>query len=421
MFLHTLRRLTGLNSLVFLLVFIAFTSILYGYLSFRLYDKVDDAMRSQLFNFRIVNGRAMPPSRMAFDPRIFLLLRGEDGRIIYSNPFRAPEEISNARYIATSIVPGELQTLEYDTHVYRVMCIPYQFEERRLNSEKDFVIRDVIAVSIVDSEVGLLNNVVLIILAGVILGTAGIIMAGYFLAKRAMIPIQQAWEKQQRFVADASHELRSPITGIHSNAELILRHPEHTVEQESHRITTIIQESMRMTKLIASLLTLARTDAGKAELHLAAVNLSEVIEVVVSYFHSLEEVSKVALIVECDPDITLHGDRERLHQLLVILLDNAIKYTPASGQVHICCRQADKQVLLLIHDTGIGIAPDHLPHIFDRFFRADKARSRDSGGTGLGLSIAKWIVEKHGGKIKVESELGQGTKVFVYFPFQKLF
>lgn len=417
MFTSTLRKLTALISLVFLLIFIIFTSIFYGYISYNLFDKIDDAMRLQAGSFQFVNGRAQfPRPRPLFDPRIFLLLRSTEGQIVNISPFRIEEN----NYLA-EIVPKtnieEPETREYENHVYRIVAVPYGYENKLFN--EDFVIREVIAISIVDPEVGLLNNLLWIIIGGLIVGMVSIIVASYFLARRAMIPIQAAWEKQQQFVADASHELRSPITGIYSNAELMLRHPQLTIQEQSHRINTIMKESSRMTKLIASLLTLARSDADKAELQLAPVDFSEMVEMVAEHFKPLEELNKVSLTVQIKPAIELMADRERLHQLVVILLDNAFKYTSEGGKILLSCDKDDKSAILVVQDTGYGIAAEHLPHIFDRFFRGDKARSRDKGGTGLGLAIAKWIVEKHGGKIAVESS-GKGTTFQVSIPIGKI-
>lgn len=417
MFTSTLRKLTALISLVFLLIFIIFTSIFYGYISYNLFDKIDDAMRLQAGSFQFVNGRAQfPRPRPLFDPRIFLLLRSTEGQIVNISPFRIEEN----NYLA-EIVPKtnieEPETREYENHVYRIVAVPYRYENKLFNEE--FVIREVIAISIVDPEVGLLNNLLWIIIGGLIVGMVSIIVASYFLARRAMIPIQAAWEKQQQFVADASHELRSPITGIYSNAELMLRHPQLTIQEQSHRINTIMKESSRMTKLIASLLTLARSDADKAELQVAPVDFSEMVEMVAEHFKPLEELNKVSLTVQIKPAIELMADRERLHQLVVILLDNAFKYTSEGGKILLSCDKDDKSAILVVQDTGCGIAAEHLPHIFDRFFRGDKARSRDKGGTGLGLAIAKWIVEKHGGKIAVESS-GKGTTFQVSIPIGKI-
>lgn len=418
MFTSTLRKLTALISLVFLLIFIIFTSIFYGYISYGLFDKIDEAMRLQASSFQFVNGRVQfPRPRPLFDPRIFLLLRSTDGNIVNISPFRIEENNYLAEIVArTNTNVGEPEIREYENHVYRIVTVPYRYENKLYNDE--FVIREVIAVSIVDPEVGLLNNLLWIIVGGLIIGMVSIIVASYFLARRAMIPIQAAWEKQQQFVADASHELRSPITGIHSNAELMLRHPQQTVEEQSHRITTIMKESSRMTKLISSLLTLARSDADKAELQLAPLDFSEVVEAVAEHFKPLEEINKVSLTIQVKKGIELVADKERLHQLIVILLDNAFKYTPEGGQIFLSCDHDDKYALVVVQDSGCGIAAEHIPHIFDRFFRGDKARSRDKGGTGLGLAIAKWIVEKHGGKISVESP-GKGTTFQVAIPLAK--
>jgi len=418
MFTSTLRKLTALISLVFLLIFIIFTSIFYGYISYGLFDKIDEAMRLQASSFQFVNGRVQfPRPRPLFDPRIFLLLRSTDGNIVNISPFRIEENNYLAEIVArTNTNVGEPEIREYENHVYRIVTVPYRYENKLYNDE--FVIREVIAVSIVDPEVGLLNNLLWIIVGGLIIGMVSIIVASYFLARRAMIPIQAAWEKQQQFVADASHELRSPITGIHSNAELMLRHPQQTIEEQSHRITTIMKESSRMTKLISSLLTLARSDADKAELQLAPLDFSEVVEAVAEHFKPLEEINKVSLTIQVKKGIELVADKERLHQLIVILLDNAFKYTPEGGQIFLSCDHDDKYALVVVQDSGCGIAAEHIPHIFDRFFRGDKARSRDKGGTGLGLAIAKWIVEKHGGKISVESP-GKGTTFQVAIPLAK--
>ncbi len=416
MFQSTLRKLALLNSLVFLLIFIIFGTILYGYMTFRLFDNVDDAMQSKARSFRIANGRiSQVRIRSLFDPRTFLLLRDTAGNIVNLYPFRT-EESSNITELAAHIRIGELRTREFENHFYRVISLPYQHEENILYLEnRAIIIKEVIAISIVDSEIGLLKNLLWIILGGLILGMIVIILAGYYLAKRAMIPIQAAWDRQQQFVADASHELRSPLTVIRSNAELMLRHPEHIIEQESPRITNIVREAMRMTKLIASLLTLARSDANQAELHLTVIRLDEVVKTVISQFKPLAELTGISLTATMDEDLELVADRERLHQLLVILLDNALKYTQ-EGRISVSCYKTDGSVVINVEDTGCGISPEHLPRVFDRFFRSDKARSRESGGTGLGLAIAKWIVEKHSGKISVESQLGQGSKFKVVFP-----
>ncbi|MBP2645111.1 MAG: sasA 17 [Firmicutes bacterium] len=417
MFLTTRRRLTALNSLVFLLIFIIFTSTLYSYLHFRLFSQIDSVLISQASSVRLVHGHIVPLGRHQFNPRVFILLQGSDGRMV--SPDRFPAEIANVEEIAATVSAGSIESREYEGHVFRIANVPYRYSDNKYNVDSTWVVTGVFAVSVVDPEVEILQSFLVMILSGGLVSTLAILIAGYLLAKKAMIPIQAAWERQQQFVSDASHELRSPITGIYSNAELLLRHPERSIGEERQRLTTILQESTRMTNLISSLLTLARADANKAELHLSLVDISKVAEAVVSSFRPREELQEICLAVNLEPELYVMADKDRIHQLMVILLDNAFSFTPTQGEIQVRCYRADRHILLRVADTGPGILPQHIPRIFDRFFRGDKSRSRKNGGTGLGLAIAKWIVEKHKGKIAVESEMGQGTIFTVYLPGEK--
>jgi two-component system sensor histidine kinase CiaH len=268
----------------------------------------------------------------------------------------------------------------------------------------------------VSAEIGMLLTLQYVLVFG---GFAGLLVAvatGYYLASRALIPIRLSLEKQQQFVSDASHELRTPLSVIQAHTELLLRHPEHTIEQDSKHVSTVLQEARRMSKLVGGLLTLARSDSNQLELDIKPVEFDRIVQDCVRKMQMLAEVKDIILQMEIDSTMAMQADEERLHQLLVTLLDNAIKYTPEGGLVRVVCRKLAHSVLLEVEDTGIGIAPDNLEHIFDRFYRGDKARTRQEGGTGLGLAIAKWIVERHGGKIRVESKLSVGTQVFITLP-----
>lgn len=417
MFIRTLRRLTIFISLVFLLIFGMYILVLYGYFSHRLFDNIDEAMRIHANTFRLVNGEPAAVGQPIFDPRIVLLLRGDDGRTIDLNPYRTARELEHLREITSTVETGELQMREYEGHTYRIMRWPYVYDPV-YGADRSFRLQSVIIVSIVDSEVQLLNNLLWISLLGVTTGTICIVLASYFIARRVMVPVQNAWERQRQFVADASHELRSPVTGIYSNAELLLRHPEHSVQEESRRIYSIMKEAMRMTRLISSLLTLARADAN-TEMPMTVISVSEIVGEVLELFTAVGEAQGIDCVAEVKPGIRVRGNKDRLHQLLVILLDNAFKYTQPGGTVIVACRREGRQVLLSVRDTGIGMAPELLPRIFDRFFRADKTRSRETGGTGLGLAIAKWIVDMHGGKLQVASKPGEGTIFTVLLQAEK--
>jgi len=250
-------------------------------------------------------------------------------------------------------------------------------------------------------------------------GAAGIlisILAGLFLAGKALVPIRNSWDRQQQFVSDASHELRTPLAVVKAQAELLLRHPQHTIEDELEPVSSIYQESRRMGNLVESLLTLARADSNQTQLEVRPLVLSALLESLVQDLAPLAESEGIRLETALEANVAIDGDADRLRQLFVILLDNALRYTPTGGTITVTCQKHAGTVIAQVEDTGPGIPGAHLPHIFDRFYRGDKARSREGGGTGLGLAIARWIAEAHLGKITVDSEVGKGSTFRVTLP-----
>jgi len=233
------------------------------------------------------------------------------------------------------------------------------------------------------------------------------------------VPIRIAFRRQQDFVADASHELRTPLTLIRANAEMIARHPELPVSANADLLEDILAETDRLSRLVNDLLVLARADAGQEGLNIVDLALDDLVRETARQFASLAEKRGLTLSVFANQPVKVRGDVAKLRQLLVILLDNAVKYTPAGGEITVRCQRSPSggrlPVTLTVSDTGPGIAPEHLPHIFERFYRADKARTHD-GGAGLGLAIAHWIVTAHKGKIQATSTLGQGTTFTVQLP-----
>jgi two-component system OmpR family sensor kinase len=221
--------------------------------------------------------------------------------------------------------------------------------------------------------------------------------------------LEGLFRAQQRFVADISHELRSPLTTIRGNVDLLRRM--NCVDPPS--LDAIQAETERMTRLVGDLLLLAQADAGQL-IRQERVELDTLMLEVFRQVRPLAEGIEVSIGEE--DQATILGDPDRLKQLVLNLVDNAIKYTPAGGKVTLGLRRAGRWAVLTVSDTGIGIPAQELPHIFERFYRVDKARSRAAGGTGLGLSIAQWIVQAHGGRIEVQSEAGQGTTFTVWLP-----
>jgi signal transduction histidine kinase len=245
------------------------------------------------------------------------------------------------------------------------------------------------------------------------------ILAGFFLAGRALIPIRLSWNRQQRFVADASHELRTPLAVMQTHTEMLLRYPKHTIEEESEHISVILKEQRRMISLVSDLLTLARSESNQLQIRHQYFLLDQTINEMLEHYCLFAEMKNININSSVEKQIPFLGDEERIRQLLVILLDNAIKYTPEQGKITVTCRQQRHFAEISIKDTGMGISKQDLPLIFDRFYRGDKVRSRSEGGYGLGLSIAKWIVEAHKGDIRVESNLGTGTHFILTFPLKK--
>lgn len=221
-----------------------------------------------------------------------------------------------------------------------------------------------------------------------------------------MDKIRDSYRQQDRFVSDASHELRTPLLVIQGYADLLERwgREDATVQQEA--IDSIKKEAAYMNKLVERLLFLARTGQNRQKLELTTFDLSDLLDEIVRDAVVLE--TGHTFIFENNRPIFLRGDASLIKQVIRIVLDNSMKFTPHSGKIRIRCDQEGNGVVILVEDQGTGISQEDLPHIFERFYKADKARSRHSGGTGLGLSIAQWIVHEHGGTITAHSR-GKGT------------
>uniref|UniRef100_A0A7U3YHW4 histidine kinase n=1 Tax=Geobacillus sp. (strain Y4.1MC1) TaxID=581103 RepID=A0A7U3YHW4_GEOS0 len=263
--------------------------------------------------------------------------------------------------------------------------------------------------------------IVLACLAVFFIGIA--VLLSYFMSKRALVPIQEAYHRQRQFVADASHELRTPLSVILSSVEALEMEEELTKNELTQKLLDRLREEIkRMTKLMNDLLTLARADSAHASLQLVkeTFDFRPHAERTLRLLEELASKKNIRMHFHSPESVIIAADADKLTQLLYILLDNAIKYTPDGGEVTLSIDIAPfKQQRILtisVKDTGIGIPPESLDRIFDRFYRVDKARSRQQGGHGLGLSIAKWIVDAHGGTIHVQSEVGKGSEFIVKIP-----
>jgi len=309
-----------------------------------------------------------------------------------------------------------IKNLTIQNHLYRVMTVTMTKNALPDSLESANVLQ---IIQNIDPERNMLNSLLMVLLVGGLFGVGISLLVGYFLAQKALVPIVNAWHKQQTFVADASHELRTPLTVIRANLELLFRHPQRTIEEESAKVNLALNEAKSMTKLVGNLLTLARSGSVEPEFSFTYFYFDSMINEVVEQFFWLAQSKNIELNVLTDKKINVMGDPDRLRQLIIILLDNAVKYTPANGIINVQCRLQKQQVKVMVEDTGIGIAEDDLPHIYDRFYRSDKSRTHSESGTGLGLSIALWIIEGHSGSIQAKSILGKGTTVYFQVPLKQ--
>jgi heavy metal sensor kinase len=228
--------------------------------------------------------------------------------------------------------------------------------------------------------------------------------------------IDESFTRTRQFTADASHELRAPMTLISTAAQFALRR-ERTRDELLDSLRKILRESQHTTALIDDLLQLARGDAGREDAPLTPLDLAPLVREAADQAQAIGAARQIAVDWHLDRDTCpVRGDGMQLRRLLLILVDNALKYTPAGGRVSLHAKTGDSDVSIGVADTGPGIAAADLPHVFERFWRADKVRSRESGGTGLGLAIAKQIADRHRGRIDVQSEVGRGTVFTVHLP-----
>ncbi len=245
--------------------------------------------------------------------------------------------------------------------------------------------------------------------------SAGFFVVSWFLSRWLVRPVEEGWRRQQQFVADASHELKTPLTVLLADADILLARGEDTVNQQRKWVESIREEGLRMKGLVQDLLYLARGDAGQRARPRETVSLTDAVESCVLAFEPVAFEAGLTLDSELAPGLSVLGDGEELRRLGAILLDNACKYCEPGGRITVTLKGGERAALT-VHNTGEPIPAEAQAHLFERFYRADAARSRETGGYGLGLSIAAAIVEGHRGKIAVHSAPGEGTAFTVTLP-----
>jgi len=260
-----------------------------------------------------------------------------------------------------------------------------------------------------DSLSRLTRQLVLASVVGIVLGA----LASLVMALRSLRPISRAFQRQREFVADASHELRTPLTLIRTNVEAWLRRASGPNKAYARNI---IDEVQQLNRIVGDLTTLALADAKQLPIERQPLELNAMVRDLMTQAEPLAQERGVDLRPELNGGVRVEADPTRVRQLLLILMDNALRHTPSGGLVSVGVVRENGHARITVTDSGEGIPAADLPHIFERFYRADKARNRENGGSGLGLAIAKWIVDAHRGDIAVKSAEGKGTEVEVNLP-----
>ncbi|OMF13725.1 two-component sensor histidine kinase [Paenibacillus amylolyticus] len=265
----------------------------------------------------------------------------------------------------------------------------------------------------VTAQQGILTNLIYTFaVVGLVMLIVIYFLSRYF-ANRSIAPVREAFEKQKQFIGDASHELKTPLAIINTNADVLLANQEDTIANQAKWLHYIKSETERMTGLTNDLLYLTQMDDSRSTMIHAKFNMSDAVESIILPMEAVIFEKNISLDYNIEPNLMVHGNSEQIKQVILILLDNAVKYSGPKGSVNVTLQRQNNDVMLAVSNTGDGIAPEHLDRIFDRFYRTDSSRARKHGGHGLGLAIARSIVDQHKGEVYARSVVGEGATFYV--------
>lgn len=406
MFQKTRLQLTLLNSIVFIVLIAILSRTIYFYTENQIYKDVNDSLKK---DYRDFNNGGMPGGRpqgeFLLGPGPSVIVWGPDDTII--EPRLSVDHFFkvNEQQFSPETFDG-IEEISVNGYTYRALSTKVDTEYGEMAVQ---FIRNV------DTEKEMLDRLLLILFVGGGIGSLVAVGAGYLLAGRALIPVKKSWDQQQQFVSDASHEIRTPLAVIQSRADLLFQSPNATIEEKAVDISIISKEVRRLNKLVNGLLTLTRTDSNQMEVKKSNFFLDDLLIDIVEQYTDIASFQEKSIISHAPEQVVFHGDKERIHQLLVILVDNAMKFTEEGGEISLSCIKNASSIILTVEDNGKGIPQEDLPLIFNRFYQVEQSRSANEG-SGLGLSIAKWIVNTHQGTIKVTSEQNERTRFEITFP-----
>ena len=420
------------NICVFMIIFIVFGLFVFFMVQDTIYENVDNELyeserkilelenlsvntilgtkefRNQIEDILQSNLNVYYITKRIVNPNVVVVVRDLDGEIINDDLGRLSEYTSEINFDK-----GNLDKI-YE------LTIENEFPYRGINfllegndSQEDRYIQLLINV---DGEKDLVNAYFRIISLAVLLGCILSILASYILSKKTLKPLTDNLIKQTEFVQNVSHELRTPLTIIQAKQELLLQEPNAKIIDKSEDIVLTLNETKRLSKLVKELLILSRADSNKLNLQKESVNIDDYLKEIILPYKEIAQMQEKEIVLDLNYKVDINIDASKIYQLMIILLDNAIKYNEAKDKIEIKTYLKDNRCNIEVKDTGIGISDEGLKRIFERFYREDRARNRETGGIGLGLSIANVIVTAHNGTIKASHNEPKGTIFTIKLP-----
>lgn len=399
-----------LNIIAFTVIFTVFSFTIYTTLQTFLYQATNQELLREKERYvgklqsivREDDKVSTMPVKIGRNPRVIQIQRNENGEIINKTSIGIfyDDYINEIKFDKNNL--NTIHDIKINNqYTYRTLT----FEVQDNNGELNYI---QLLIS-VDSESRILENFLNILSIGTVITIVLSILASYILSKKSMEPVVRSMKKQTEFVQNASHELRTPLTIIQAKQELLLQEPEAKIIDKAEEITLTLNETKRLAKLTKDLMVLARSDSNTMNIQREKVDIDNMIEEITKPYIEIANMQnkEIKLLLNFKQNIWI--DRNKIHQVLVILLDNAIKYTEENDKIEITTEAKEGKCIIEVKDTGIGINDEAIKHIFERFYREDKARSRESGGSGLGLAIADCIIEAHKGTIQASHNSPKGT------------
>ena len=345
--------------------------------------------------------------RRLVNPNVIIIRRDNDGNIINQDELgRLEEYVGEITFNNSNLDKIYEISLTDEGYAYRGI----NFEINTLTTKYGQLLINI------DAQKSLVNAYFVIISLAIIVGMVLSIIVSYILSKRTVKPLKENIEKQIEFVQNASHELRTPLTIIQAKQELLLQEPNARIIDKSEDISLTLNETKRLSTLIKDLMMLSRADNNKISINKENVNIDEYIKNVLTPYIEVAEIENKTIELDLNFKEDIDVDTNKIYELLIILLDNAIKYTETNDEIFINTYSKDNKCIIEVKDTGIGISDEGIKRIFERFYREDSARNRETGGTGLGLSIANMIVSAHNGTIKASHNQPKGTVFTIRLP-----